>query len=84
MTKEDVEAIVGAPISPCIRQPNGEEQYCYYDKPERRLEPHESPMAPVGIYVVYMEGKLLRKDYNFQWVRKEHIDEYESKRNTPR
>lgn len=69
MTREQVEAIVGKAISTPLRQPNGEEECWYIDKSERHMEPHESPWGVGGIKVIYKNGKLLRKQYNHQWVK---------------
>ena len=68
MTREQVEAVVGKPLFPPLRQPKVEDEYWYISKAERFLESHESPWGWGGIKVNYKHGRLLRKQYNSQWV----------------
>ena len=79
MTKDEVEAIVGRPLGQPLRQAGGEEDYHYVDKPERQLEPHESPWSFGGLVITYKDGRLVDKKYNPQWVRREHREPYEKR-----
>ncbi len=79
VTREQVEAILGKPLFPSLRQPSGEEELWYIREGERLMQPYESPWGPGGIVVTYRDGKLIEKKYNFQWVKHEHIIAYEEK-----
>lgn len=81
MTRSQVQTIVGEPLS-SLRQTSGEEQCYYVKKPERIMESHESPMMLGGISVKYKDGKLIEKMYNPQWVKREHREAYEQRRNS--
>ena len=43
------------------------------------MEPHESPWGLGGIRVKYEEGRLIERDYNPQWVKREDQEAYEQK-----
>jgi len=79
MTREEVEAIVGGPILPPLEQPDGEAQCSYVEERERLLGRHESPWGLGGIVVVYKEGRLVKKQYNHQAVKREHMEAYEAR-----
>ena len=79
MTREEVEAIVGEPMLPPLEQPDGEVNCSYVAERERLLERHESPWGPGGIVVTYKEGRLVKKQYNFQAVKREHLEAYEAR-----
>lgn len=84
MTTDQVEAILGKPLGPPLVQPDGEQTDYYLNEPERRMGPTESPWAPGGIVVTYKNGRLIKKVYNHQWVKREHRQAYErSKRPGP-
>jgi hypothetical protein len=70
MTRERAEEILGPPLWP-PQDGLGEEirlHYLDHEYAERSLLPHESPLAPAGIFVSYRHGKLVEKSYNSQWV----------------
>ena len=71
MTRKEVEAILGKPIFPDLKQPNGEVNAYYlgYEYAERAPLKNESPYLPSGIKVTYVADKLTKKLYNPQWVK---------------
>jgi len=77
MTRSQVQAIVGKPLFKPLRQPSGGEEYWYIDKPERKMQSHESPWGLGGIAVTYKNSRLIDKKYNHQWVKREHVELYE-------
>jgi len=76
MTRSQVQAIAGKPLFEPLRQPSGREEYWYIDKPERKMQSHESPWGPGGIAVTYKDDRLIDKKYNHQWVKRERRELY--------
>ena len=78
MTKDEVKTIAGKPLSlQPLRDANGEED-CFYisEREETYIEPHVSPWGFSGLVITYKDGRLIRKKYNPQWVKREHLDRH--------
>ncbi len=84
MSRADVHAVIGAPLFEPLRKPSGGEEYWYIKTPETEMEMHESPWGLGGIVVTYKNDKLVVKKYNFQWIKREHREAYEQKKNSER
>ena len=91
MTQQEVEDILGPPLCPAIHQREIGPEYlgpgdthpegdaCWYlQDAERRLGPEESPWGLGGIKIVYRNGKVIQKQYNSQWVRREDIEAFQT------
>jgi hypothetical protein len=71
MARDKVETLLGKPIFKDLKQPDGVEvNYLGDEFRERVLEMQESPFLPAGIYLTYVDGKLTKKSFNPQWLRK--------------
>ena len=92
MSQHQVEQILGKPLFPPMHQREVGPEYlgpgdthpegdaCWYlDNAERAMETHESPWGLGGIKIVYQDGKVVQKKYNFQWVKQEDIDAFEKR-----
>jgi len=90
MPQQQVEDILGKPLFRPIHPPEVGPEYlalgdthpegdvCWYlNEPERNMERHESPWGLGGIMIIYREGKVMQKKYNFQWIRRENIEAFE-------
>lgn len=72
MSRPDVEAILGAPEFPPLEQPSGETWVNYLGDSYRERDPlpHESPYSFTGMRVTYLDGKVVEKELNHQWLKK--------------
>jgi hypothetical protein len=69
MTRKDVEKLVGKHISENdVGDGSARAYYLGNEFRERPPTPSESPFMPGGIVVTYVDGKVTKKGYNFQWV----------------
>ncbi|GEM_PF-4771651 len=79
-TKERVEEILGEPLFSPLVQKDGSFQCWYIETPERKMLEHESPWGLGGIVVNYdKEGRVVMSRFNFQWIDKERVQEYQEK-----